>query len=288
MNSKARDANGSNGPGKPDLSSLAGLLVAMAGILGGLLLEGGKFSDVGQFTAALIVLGGTLGAVMVTTPLPLLREAVKKLTHVFWDATPSSGSAIDQLLMFATRARQNGLVSLEQEIESIGDPFLRKALALAVDGTDLQDLRRIMDLELELAERRGEAEARVFEAAGGYAPTIGIIGAVLGLIQVMKHLDDIEAVGKGIAVAFVATVYGVGLANVFLLPTANKLKLRLQQSLQIKELMLEGVISIAEGLNPRLIRSKLEAFQQNEPVNESERAITNIDTVRKARAAQGR
>lgn len=288
MNSRATDSNGSARSGKADLSSLAGLFVAVAGILGGLLLEGGRFSDVGQFTAAFIVLGGTLGAVMVTTPLPLLRAAVKKLTHVFWDSTPSSSFAVDQLLMFATRARKHGLVSLEQDIESIGDPFFRKALALAVDGTDLQDIRRIMELELELAERRGEAEAKVFEAAGGYAPTIGIIGAVLGLIQVMKHLEDIEAVGKGIAVAFVATVYGVGLANVFLLPTANKLKLRLQQSLQMKELMLEGVISIAEGLNPRLIRSKLEAFQQNEPSSESERPVTSIDSPRKARAARVR
>ncbi len=215
-----------------------------------------------QLTAALIVLGGTAGAVMVTTPVALLVAAVKKLPQVFWDSTPSSKSATEQLLTFATRARKGGMVSLESDVEFIAHPFLRKALTLAVDGTDLQDIRRIMELELEMAERRGEAEARVFEAAGGYAPTIGIIGAVLGLIQVMKHLEDIEAVGHGIAVAFVATVYGVGLANVFLLPAANKLKLRLQHSIQMKELMLEGVISIAEGLNPRLIQSKLEAFQQ--------------------------
>jgi chemotaxis protein MotA len=250
--------------GKLDFSSLAGLLVALAGILGGLVLEGGKFSDIGQFTAAMIVLGGTAGAVMVTTPLHLLIAAVKKLPRLFWDSTVSSGFAIEQILTFATRARKDGLVSLESDVEVVSDPFLRKALTLAVDGADLQDLRRIMELEIDLAERRGEAEARVFEAAGGYAPTIGIIGAVMGLIQVMKHLEDIEAVGHGIAVAFVATVYGVAAANIFLLPAANKLKLRLQQSLQLRELMLEGVIGIAEGLNPKLIRSKLEAFEHNE------------------------
>ena len=145
-------------------------------------------------------------------------------------------------------------------MNAIADPFLKKALSLAVDGTDLQDLRRIMELEIQMAEQHGEAEAKVFEAAGGYAPTIGIIGAVLGLIQVMKHLEDIEAVGHGIAVAFVATVYGVAVANIILLPAATKLKLRLQHALQIKELMLEGVVSIAEGLNPKLVRSKLEAY----------------------------
>jgi len=136
-----------------------------------------------------------------------------------------------------------------------------------------------------LAERRGEAEARVFEAAGGYAPTIGIIGAVMGLIQVMKHLEDIEAVGHGIAVAFVATVYGVALANVFLLPVASKLKLRLQQSLELKELMLEGVISIAEGLNPKLIRSKLEAFQHYEAARKPNPASAQLHAVAKARTA---
>ncbi len=187
--------------------------------------------------------------------------------------------------MFATRARRDGLVSLEHDVESIPDPFFRKALTHAVDGTDLQDLRRIMELELELAERHGEAEARVFEAAGGYAPTIGIIGAVLGLIQVMKHLEDIEAVGHGIAVAFVATVYGVGLANLFLLPTASKLKLRLQQSLQMKELMLEGVLSIAEGLNPKLIQSKLDAFQQKDAAEERRNSGAKVTSISRARAA---
>jgi chemotaxis protein MotA len=133
---------------------------------------------------------------------------------------------------------------------------------LAVDGTDLKEVRRIMEVEIISAEQHGEAEAKVFESAGGYAPTIGIIGAVLGLIQVMKHLEDLEAVGHGIAVAFVATVYGVSLANLFFLPAANKLKARLHLAIQMKELALEGVIAIAEGLNPRLIESKLEPFKQ--------------------------
>jgi chemotaxis protein MotA len=249
--------------GRLDFASLAGLILAVGGILGGLLLEGGRASDVGQYTAALIVLGGTLGAVMLTTPLRLLLAALKRVKDVFWDTAPSAADVMRQLLDFARQARRSGVLSLENDADELADPFLRKALSLAVDGTDLQDLRRIMELEIELAERRGEAEARVFEAAGGYSPTIGIIGAVLGLIQVMKHLEDIERVGHGIAVAFVATVYGVGLANLVLLPAANKLKARLDQTLEFRELMLEGVIGIVEGMNPKLLEKKLEAFLEN-------------------------
>jgi chemotaxis protein MotA len=251
--------------GRLDFASLAGLILAVGGILGGLLLEGGRASDVGQYTAALIVLGGTLGAVMLTTPLRLLLAALKRVKDVFWDTAPSAADVMQQLLDFARQARRSGVLSLENDADELADPFLRKALSLAVDGTDLQDLRRIMELEIELAERRGEAEARVFEAAGGYSPTIGIIGAVLGLIQVMKHLEDIERVGHGIAVAFVATVYGVGLANLVLLPAAHKLKARLDQALEFRELMLEGVIGIVEGMNPKLLEKKLEAFLESAP-----------------------
>ena len=245
---------------RPDFATLGGLVLAMAGILGGLVLEKGKVTDVAQLTAAIIVLGGTLGAVMVTTPMDLLRSAAGKLSVVFFETSHSPQSIIEQLIVYATKARKNGIVSLEDETAAIADPFLRKALNLAVDGTDLQELRRMMELDLEIAEQRGEAEARVYEAAGGYAPTIGIIGAVLGLIQVMKHLANIDEVGHGIAVAFVATVYGVASANIFFLPAGSKLRSRMQASAQIRELMLEGVLGIAEGLNPKLIRIKLEAY----------------------------
>jgi chemotaxis protein MotA len=254
-------ANGRAGK-RADFATFAGLLLSAAAILGGLYLEGGKVTDVLQFTAALIVVAGTAGAVMVTTPMPLLWAAAKRVKDLFWETTPSSAAVIARLLELARQARRTGIVSLERAAEELSDPFLRKALSLAVDGADLQDLRRIMELEIGVAERRGEAEAKVFETAGGYAPTIGIIGAVLGLIQVMKHLEDIERVGHGIAVAFVATVYGVALANLVLLPAANKLKARLEQALHFQELTLEGVIGIAEGMNPRLLESKLEAFSE--------------------------
>jgi chemotaxis protein MotA len=245
---------------RPDLATAGGLALALAGILGGLVLEQGKVRDVAQLTAALIVMGGTLGAVMVTTPMGLLRRAAGKLPAVFLESRHAPEAIVEQIIGYATKARRNGIVSLEDEAASIADPFLRKALNLAVDGTDLQDLRRMMELDIALEEQLGEAEAKVYEAAGGYAPTIGIIGAVLGLIQVMKHLASIDDVGRGIAVAFVATVYGVASANIFFLPAGAKLRSRMQAAIQMRELMLEGVLGIAEGLNPKLIRIKLEAY----------------------------
>lgn len=248
------------GGGKPDLATLTGLIVAFAGILGGLLIEGGKIGDVSQFTAAMIVLGGTAGAVMVSTPLGVLTSAMKRLVSVFFDATQPLDGLVEEVIGYATKARKNGLVSLEQEALTIEDSFLRKALNLAVDGTDLQEIRKMLELEIMIEEHQVESEAKVFESAGGYAPTVGIIGAVLGLIQVMKNLANIDEVGHGIAVAFVATVYGVGSANLFFLPAGSKIKARAQADSRRKELILEGVTGIVEGLNPKLIRSKLEAY----------------------------
>lgn len=247
---------------KPDVATLGGIALALAGIIGGLLLEKGSISDVAQATAAMIVFGGTIGAVLITNPLPVFLRAVKGLRQVFFEQAATTGGTIDTLLQMATKARKNGIVSLETEAAELPDPFLRKALNLAVDGTDLNELRKMMEIDIELSEQAGEAEAKVWEAAGGYAPTIGIIGAVMGLIQVMKHLDDIKEVGHGIAVAFVATVYGVGSANIFFLPAGSKMRARLHRARVIKEMILEGVSGIVEGLNPTLIRLKLESFNQ--------------------------
>jgi chemotaxis protein MotA len=248
---------------RPDFSTLAGIGVALSGIVGGLVLEKGSIQDIAQATAAMIVLGGTLGAVMVTTPWPIMLRAFRGLGAVFCERASSTSSLIEELIHFATKARKNGIVSLETEARTIADPFLKKALNLAVDGTDLQELRKMMEIDMALSEQSMEAEAKVWESAGGYSPTIGIIGAVLGLIQVMKHLEDIKEVGHGIAVAFVATVYGVGSANIFFLPAASKLRSRARESAVIKEMSLEGVVGIVEGLNPTLIRMKLEAFDQH-------------------------
>ena len=256
----AKPAGKSKPSFKPDLASIAGIVLALGGILGGLIIEGGKLRDVAQFTAALIVLGGTAGAVMVSLPLKTLIGGLKRLRGVFFESSIEFHSMIEEVIGFATKARKNGLVSLEQEAFQVEDPFLKKALTLAVDGTDLQEIRKMLELEIGLEEQHAEAEAKVFECAGGYAPTVGIIGAVMGLIQVMKNLANIDEVGHGIAVSFVATVYGVGLANLFLLPAANKMKARTHVETQRKELILEGVAGIVEGLNPKLIRAKLESY----------------------------
>lgn len=245
---------------RPDFATVAGIGIALAGILGGLILEKGSIQDVAQTTAAMIVLGGTFGAVLVTTPLGVFQRALRGLRQVFFEQANTASSTIETLIRFASQARKNGIVSLENEADDVPDPFFRKALNLAVDGTDLKELRNMMETDMELTEQAGEAEARVWEAAGGYSPTIGIIGAVMGLIQVMKHLDDIKEVGHGIAVAFVATVYGVGIANIFFLPAANKLRARIHRARIRNEMVLEGVLAIAEGLNPTLIRLKLSAF----------------------------
>jgi chemotaxis protein MotA len=242
------------------VATLLGIALALTGIVGGLLLEKGKIQDIAQGTAAMIVLGGTFGAVLVTNPLEVVLRAFAAMRSVFLERASPIPDAIESLIQYATKARKNGIVSLEAEAAAIPDPFLRKALGLAVDGTDLQEIRKMMETDMLLAEESAEAEAKVWEAAGGYAPTIGIIGAVLGLIQVMKHLEDIKEVGHGIAVAFVATVYGVGSANILFLPIANKLRARARAEMRLRDMTLEGVVGIVEGLNPTLIRLKLESY----------------------------
>ena len=256
---------------RPDLATISGIALALAGIIGGLLLEKGSIQDLTQGTAAMIVLGGTFGAVLVTTPMAIVRRALRGLGAVFLERTDDTAAAIDGLILYAAKARKQGIVSLETEAAAIADPFLRKALSLAVDGTDLQELRKMVEIDIALAEHNAESEARVWEAAGGYAPTIGIIGAVMGLIQVMKHLEDITAVGHGIAVAFVATVYGVGSANILFLPAANKLRARMHAAALRKDMVLEGVVGIVEGLNPTLIRLKLDAYNPHGEAKKAKR-----------------
>ena len=245
-----------------DWCTLGGLALALAGIVGGLVLEGGHVHDVAQITAAAIVLGGTLGAVLVSKPFDAVRSACRRVPEVLFPrAEPGANDVMDYLVGLARLVRRAGIASLEEEARKTSEPFLRKALEIAADGVDSRDLKSIMDLEIALEQKRFEADAAVFEAAGGYSPTIGIIGAVLGLIQVMKHLDRLEEVGRGIAVAFVATVYGVALANILLLPIALKIQTRGRRTLELRELILDGVLAIAAGTNPRLIQLHLDAYR---------------------------
>ena len=247
-----------------DKGTVAGILLAIGGIVAGLLLEGGNLGQILQPTAAMIVFGGTLGAILIQFPLSVVIASFKDLAKVLFVRGEKAQAVIAQLIVFANKARRQGIVSLDADIEAIAEPFLKKALMLAVDGTEPEQLRKMMELELDNQSEQEERVPQVFESAGGFSPTIGIIGAVMGLIQVMQHMDKMEEVGRGIAVAFVATIYGVGAANLFLLPAAGKLKIRIRQSQVMREMMLEGVISILEGMNPRMLEMKLLGFQSEE------------------------
>ena len=248
-----------------DKSSFVGVIVGLGGIMLGLLLEGGKVSQVLQPTAAIIVFGGTMGAVLLQYPMPVVASAFRRLVQVFLERKLDPQQTVQQLVIFANKARRYGMISLDADLPSLSDPFLKRALMLAVDGTEPQELRKTMQLEIDNQAEYEDNIPKVFESAGGFAPTIGIIGAVLGLIQVMQHLDNINEVGKGIAVAFVATVYGVGSANLFFLPSSGKLRLRIREEQILREMTLEGVVSILEGMNPRMLESKLIGFLPESP-----------------------
>jgi chemotaxis protein MotA len=255
-----------------DKASFGGAILAITGIVAGLLIEGGNLGQILQPTAALIVFGGTMGAVLLQFPLKTVGAAFRRMAHVFRTPRKQSDALIRQLVAFANKARRNGVVSLDSDLPSIQDPFLKRAIMLAVDGTEPAELRKIMKVSLDATAENDDRMPSVFESAGGFSPTIGILGAVLGLIQVMQHLDNIQEVGRGIAVAFVATIYGVGAANLFFLPFAGKMRMQLREEHQGREMMLEGVVSILEGMNPRMVEIKLAGFITEPTAQESERA----------------
>ena len=255
-----------------DKASVGGVFLAIAGIVAGLLIEGGNLGQILQPTAALIVFGGTMGAVLLQFPLTTVVAAFRSLAHVFAAPRRQNEQLLRMLIAFANKARRNGVVSLDADLQSIQDPYLKQAVMLAVDGTEPTELRNIMRVSLDSTAESEERLPAVFESAGGFSPTIGILGAVLGLIQVMQHLDNIQEVGRGIAVAFVATIYGVGIANLFFLPFAGKMRIRIQDEHQRREMMLEGVISILEGMNPRMLEVKLSGFLDDVSRDKKERA----------------
>lgn len=243
-----------------DILSIIGVILAFVAIIGGNHLEGGHIGALLNGPAALIVFGGTLGAAFIQTPMPVFIRSLSLLRWVFFSPSFPIREGIGSVVNWSNIARKEGLLGLETVAELEPDSFARKGLQLLADGCEPDTLRSILEVELVNRENQELRAARVYEAMGGYAPTIGIIGAVMGLIHVMGNLADPSMLGDGIAVAFVATIYGVALANLFLLPVASKLKaVTLQQSCY-QEMLLEGLISIAEGENPRSIEMKLEGF----------------------------
>ena len=239
---------------------ISGIGIAFSGIAVGLILENGKVGQMLQPTAAMIVFGGTLGAVMVQFPFSVVMQAARQLKEIFMSIDDPASQLIEDMKQYTARARRNGLMSLESEIDMIEDPFLRKSLTLAVDGTQSRELRQTMELDMDMEADSEDMIPKVFEAAGGFAPTIGILGAVIGLIQVMQRLDNINEVGKGIAVAFVATIYGVGSANILFLPCAGRIKILMRRKQVLRELILDGVLGIVNGTSPRALEEKLAVY----------------------------
>ena len=243
-----------------DLTSLGGLPVGIGLVLLGHGVADGAFQSVVQLTAGVIVLGGTLGAVLVSFSLDQFWHAARSLKTVFVNDEPSSAKLISVIVSFARKARRNGLGAIDEELEELDEPFLAKGLRLIVDSHPPEAVRDLLEVADRSRTARDASAARVYESAGGYAPTFGILGAVLGLIQVMEHLTDPSRLGAGIAVAFVATAYGVGVANLVFLPIATKLRMRARRAADRRELMIEGIMAIHAGTSPQFIQAKLAGF----------------------------
>jgi len=245
-----------------DMLSMVGIMLALVAIVGGNILEGGHTSSLVQLTAFVIVAGGTLGAVMVQTPI---RTFVRAMGMASWVVVPVKlqlEDTAEMIVNWSNIARREGLLGLESIAEEEQDPFARKGLQLLVDGSEPEVIRAILEVEIDNREYQDIEAAKVFDGMGGYSPTIGIIGAVMGLIHVMNNLADPSKLGSGIATAFVATIYGVGFANLLFLPMANKLKSQVRSQTRFREMVVEGVISIAEGENPRNIETRLQGYYQ--------------------------
>ncbi|MDT8370545.1 MAG: flagellar motor protein [Gammaproteobacteria bacterium] len=243
-----------------DILSILGLLVGFGAILGGQHLEGGHLDTILNAVAFLIVLGGTLGAVMLQTPLKTFLRALKIVSWIFITPKMSAEETLDKILGWNQVARKEGLVKLESIAQDEEDLFIQKGLQLIADGAEPEMIREIMEVDMDIQESNDLESSKVFEAMGGYSPTIGIIGAVMGLIHVMGNLADPSSLGSGIAVAFVATIYGVALANLLFLPIASKLKAIILLRSRVQMMLIEGLIGVALGDNPRNIESRLQAY----------------------------
>ncbi|MBJ9975406.1 flagellar motor protein [Pseudomonas sp. S75] len=245
-----------------DVLSLIGLILAFVAIVGGNFLEGGHVGALLNGPAGLIVLGGTLAAALLQSPLSAFKRALQILRWIIFPPRVDLAGGIDRVVNWSLTARKEGLLGLEGVADAEPDPYARKGLQLLVDGAEPESIRSVLEVDLLTQEGRDIQAAKVYESMGGYAPTIGIIGAVMGLIHVMGNLADPSQLGNGIAVAFVATIYGVASANLILLPVANKLKAIVLRQSRYREMLLEGLLSIAEGENPRSIELKLQGFME--------------------------
>ena len=243
-----------------DKISVLGLLIGVAAIIGGQILEGGHIGSLSQPTALIIVLGGTMGAVMLQSPYATFMRGMRMVRWVWYPPVVDYQQVIKQVSTWSHISRREGLLALETVISQLKDDFARKGLQLLVDGAEPERLREVLEVEISTYEQEMKLSARIWEAAGGYSPTVGILGAVLGLIHVMENLTEPSKLGAGIAVAFVATIYGVGLANLVFLPMSNKLKAHINRLIVQREMIVDGLVGIANGDNPRIIESRLQGY----------------------------
>lgn len=244
-----------------DLATLIGLILGILAIVIGFLLEGGHLTSLFEVTALLIVVGGTVGAVVISYPLNELKRLPVLVAAAFREPKLNTPGTIQYLVEMATVARREGVLALETRLdETEVDPVLREGLQLVIDGSDPELIKEMMEIELEFFEKQNETGVKIFETAGGFAPTMGIIGTVMGLVHVLGNLSDPDALGPAIAVAFIATLYGVATANIIYFPIANKLKYRNEQMVTAREMMMEGIMSIQAGENPKMLEKKLKAF----------------------------
>jgi chemotaxis protein MotA len=243
-----------------EITTIMGLFLGIFAVIGGQVLEGGHIGSIMQLTAAIIVFGGTFGATVLSFTLSDLKKGFKYFFSIFKASGENPQDLLKILTNFAGIARKNGILALQSKVADIKNQFLKRATTYAVDGYEPAVIQDILEKDIETMEEEMQTAAKVFEAAGGFAPTVGILGAVLGLIHVMEIMSDPSQIGSGIAVAFVATVYGVGAANLILLPISSKIKRKAKAEVLIKELIIKGVMSIQGGLNPRIVEDKLSAF----------------------------
>ncbi len=243
-----------------EITVIGGILFALVCLVSAFLMDGGHFTALIKPTAAMIVFGGTIGATVVSYSLSEIKTVPGLLRIILLQKLPNEVDLIEQIVGLADKVRREGLLYLENQLPQIDDAFMRKGIQLVVDGTDPELVRQILETEIYSIQERHHTGASIFESAGGYAPTMGIVGTVMGLVHVLGNLESPETLGPSIALAFIATLYGIGSANIFWLPIGEKLKNLSKKEVMLQEMMLEGIISIQAGYNSLLIRERLTAF----------------------------
>ena len=243
-----------------DVPMLLGIAIALAATVGGIAASGVRLTYFLQPTGLCIVLGGTVGVIFITTPRINLTLTARRFLDLFRLAETNREALLEEIVSFAKLTRSRGVVAIEPAIQRVQNGFLKESLMLCLDETDKNQLRAALEIKIRLRERQGETDAKVLEVAGGFAPTIGVIGTVVGLIEVLRNFSDLSSVAGGIGAAFVSTIYGLGLANLILLPAAHRIRARVAETFEIHEMITEGVVCVSEGLHPSLVRDRLSSF----------------------------